>query len=120
MTRGTFDNIQANVRVKWEALGHPNTGIRGRTSTLQTSVKRKKTGLQAVDERVNSAIPPVFASHIVEQHPLYLSDVVDTIGQLATRKRTRWDMLQPLQTVTHSLQKSLTAAIIFMFLQPEA
>ena len=42
LTRGTFDNIQANVRVKWEALGHPNTEVRCRTSTLQTSVKRKK------------------------------------------------------------------------------
>ena len=82
LTRETLNNIQANVRVKWEALGHPNNGVRGRTNTLQTSVKRKNR-LQAVDERVNSAIPLVFASHIVEQHPLYLSDVVDTIGQLA-------------------------------------
>ena len=66
--------------MKWEALGHPNTEVRGRTSTLQTFVK---PCLQAVNERVNSAIPRVFASNSVEQHPLHLSDAVDTIGQLA-------------------------------------
>ena len=59
LTRGTFDNIRANVRVKWEALGHPNTEARGRTSTLQTCVKRK-TGLQATDERALLAFPHVF------------------------------------------------------------
>ena len=44
--------------------------------------EEQKTGWQATDERVNSAIPLVSASHIVEQHPTYLPDVVDTIGQL--------------------------------------
>ena len=68
--------------MQWEVLGHPNTDERGRGNTLPTSVMSKKTGWQATDERVNT-IPLVSASEMVEQHPTFLPDIVDTIGQLA-------------------------------------
>ena len=70
---------------------HRRTGSQKHAANL---CDEQKTGWQATDERVNSAIPLVSASHIVEQHPTYLPDVVDS--NLPTRIRTRWDMLQPL------------------------
>ena len=95
---------------------HRSTGSHKHAADLCEALK---TGLQAVDERVNSAIPRVFASNSVVQHALHLSDVVDTIGQLA---HSQTDPLGHAATAadrdTQSTraQKSLTAAIIFMFL----
>ena len=59
----------------------------------------QNTGLQqATDERVNSAIPHVFASNSVVQHPLHPSDVVDTIGQPA---HSRTDPLGHVATAAY-------------------
>ena len=98
---------------------HRRTGSRKHAANL---CDEQKTGWQATDERVNSAIPLVSASEMVEQHPTYLPDIVDTIGQLA---HSQTDPLEHaataagIDTVSERLQaiKSLTAAILLLFLQ---
>ena len=68
------------------AMGSAGTPEHRRTGSQKHAANlcdEQKTGWQATDERVNSAIPLVSASDLVEQHPTYLPDIVDTIGQLA-------------------------------------
>ena len=65
------------------SVGTPEHRSTGSHKHAANVCEAQKTGLQAVDERVNSAIPRVFASNSVVQHPLHPSDAVGTIGQPA-------------------------------------
>ena len=83
LTRGDLRQHPGQRQGEVGSAGTPEHRSMGSHKYAANLCEAQKTGLQAVDERVNSAIPRVFASNSVEQHPLHLSDAVDTIGQLA-------------------------------------
>ena len=83
LTRGDLRQHPGQRQGEVGSVGTPEHRSTGSHKHAADLCEAQKTGLQAVDERVNSAIPRVFTSHSVVQHPLHPSDVVDTIGQPA-------------------------------------